>query len=477
MRLVGILRRSLSCIQRDKIQIVQFLDITADQIAASLLNQPPEAGLCLLDSCGVGGSGGNRLIAAIRPVETLEFSGTCDDVLRLLEEKFQSGYSAFFTLSYDFGARLQNLKNSRKNPKSSEPDLFISLFDTIAIHDYNSKTTLLTGNPSRFAEYESIFRSQPLKPPDYSLPTPSVSSNFTKDEYFAAIESIKERIRRGDTYQVNLTQQLTARFPSGFRPEINFSRLRALHPAPFAAFLRRNRSSVVSASPEQFIRIETNGGDRIITASPIKGTRPRGITPSGDKKLSKELISSEKDRAENVMIVDLLRNDLGRICSFGDVRVTSLCNLEQHPSLFHLVSTITGKLEGNPGIAPVIKALFPCGSITGAPKISTIRIIDEIEPVPRGLSMGAIGFMIPPEGFQPFSDFLEMSVAIRTMVVRDQEAIFNVGGGIVIDSDPEKEYEESLLKAKALFSALSIREFGYAAPNRISREQLFPTRV
>ncbi|HBR58302.1 MAG TPA: hypothetical protein DEA22_12690 [Blastocatellia bacterium] len=309
------------------------------------------------------------------------------------------------------------------------------------------------------------------------MPTPSVSSNFTKDEYFAAIESIKERIRRGDTYQVNLTQQLTARFPSGFRPEINFSRLRALHPAPFAAFLRRNRSSVVSASPEQFIRIETKGSERIITASPIKGTRPRGITPSGDKKLSKELISSEKDRAENVMIVDLLRNDLGRICSFGDVRVTSLCNLEQHPSLFHLVSTITGKLEGNPGIAPVIKALFPCGSITGAPKISTIRIIDEIEPVPRGLSMGAIGFMIPPEGFLPFSDFLEMSVAIRTMVVRDQEAIFNVGGGIVIDSDPEKEYEESLLKAKALFSALSIREFGYAAPNRISREQLFPTRV
>ena len=160
------------------------------------------------------------------------------------------------------------------------------------------------------------------------------------------------------------------------------------------------------------------------------------------------------------MIVDLLRNDLGRVCEYGSVHVEKLCDLEEHPTLFHLVSTISGELKENTKPSEILKALFPCGSITGAPKISTMRIIDQIEPSPRGLSMGAIGYYLP-EGFgeinSPLSTLnsrLDLSVAIRTMVIRDQTATFNVGGGIVIDSDPESEYAETLTKAKALLEAI-----------------------
>jgi anthranilate/para-aminobenzoate synthase component I len=158
------------------------------------------------------------------------------------------------------------------------------------------------------------------------------------------------------------------------------------------------------------------------------------------------------------MIVDLMRNDLGRVCEFGSVAVESLCRLEEHPTLFHLVSTVTGTLNQDVAFSDIIKAVFPCGSITGAPKIRTMQIIDEIETMPRGLSMGAIGCRIPGGTFD-LPDIFEMSVAIRTMVIRDKTAVFNVGGGIVIDSDRESEYDESMLKAKALLDALGAGGF------------------
>ncbi|MGH9821243.1 MAG: chorismate-binding protein, partial [Pyrinomonadaceae bacterium] len=200
----------------------------------------------------------------------------------------------------------------------------------------------------------------------------------------------------------------------------------------------------------------------------IKGTRPRGKNASADDALRQELLTSQKDIAENTMIVDLLRNDLGRVCEFGSVRVEKLCDLEEHPTLFHLVSTISGDLKENLKFSDILMALFPCGSITGAPKVSTMRIIDEIEPDARGLSMGAIGFAIRGSRFNVQGSkthrssltarpSLDLSVAIRTMTIRDNRAVFNVGGGIVIDSDPGSEYEESLLKAKALLDAIGAR--------------------
>jgi anthranilate/para-aminobenzoate synthase component I len=227
--------------------------------------------------------------------------------------------------------------------------------------------------------------------------------------------------------------------------------LRRDHPAPFGAFIKRANSTVVSASPERFFTVDRT--TQTISTSPIKGTRPRGKTTAEDEALRNQLLTSEKDRAENVMIVDLLRNDIGRVCEFGSVEVEKLCDLEEHPTLFHLVSTINGKLRADVTFSDILKAVFPCGSITGAPKISTMRIIDGIEPSPRGLSMGAIGYYVPGETFG-LPETIDLSVAIRTMVIRDRTATFNVGGGIVIDSDPEKEFDESLLKAKALLAAI-----------------------
>jgi para-aminobenzoate synthetase component 1 len=276
----------------------------------------------------------------------------------------------------------------------------------------------------------------------------------------AAVETVQEYIRNGDTYQANITQQLTADLPTEITPQIIFSRLRKDHPAPFAAFISRNDSTVVSVSPERFFRVESEVGNatvkRCVSASPIKGTRARGKTPTEDAALRYELAASAKDRAENTMIVDLMRNDLGRVCEYGSVVVEKICDIEEHPTLFHLVSTVKGTLCGDVGIADIIRAVFPCGSITGAPKIRTMQIIDEIETSPRGLSMGAIGVYVPsPISAGP--ETLDVNVAIRTMVVRENQAVFNVGGGIVIDSDPEKEYEESMLKARALLNAIEAR--------------------
>jgi para-aminobenzoate synthetase component 1 len=209
------------------------------------------------------------------------------------------------------------------------------------------------------------------------------------------------------------------------------------------------------------VTIDQSATGREIRASPIKGTRPRGADLLSDNRLRAELLTSQKDRAENTMIVDLMRNDLGRVCEFGSVKVDELCRLDAHPTLFHLVSDVSGKLKDTIRYSDVLKAVFPCGSITGAPKIRTMEIIDRIETEARGLSMGAIGCRIA-SGHSQHGEIFEMSVAIRTMVIRDGESCFNVGGGITIDSDPESEYDESMLKALALLSSLSAQRAGVA---------------
>ena len=452
------------------------LDMTADELISALLSLASSEPLCILDSCGARHLGSHLLIAGIRPVETFELSpDDANETLRLLDEKLTGDFAAIFTLSYEFGRKLQDIWSSkgiavaRPEPDSRrEPDLFLSLFDILIIHDYDFGTTFLAGNTKKFglvadalATNISNFKSE------ISNYVTKVTSNFTKTEYLAVIEEIKERIRSGDTYQTNLTQQLSAKLPGGLTPEVIFHRLRRDHPAPFAAFIKRGRSTVVSASPERFFCIDFE--KRKITTSPIKGTRPRGRTKDKDDALKAGLLASEKDLAENTMIVDLLRNDLGRICEYGTVAVEKLCELEEHPSLFHLVSTVSGDLRMDIRFSEILKATFPCGSITGAPKLSTMRIIDELETADRGLSMGAIGVYVPsrmsgPQSRNPSStlDFghetwdmgLSLSVAIRTMVIRDRTATFNVGGGIVIDSDPESEYAETLTKAKALLAAI-----------------------
>ena len=436
---------------------MQEISLSADELISALLTLSDTSSVCILDSCGIGNLGSHLLIAGIGPLEEVEISR--DDpaeTLRIFEKKISSSnLAAIFTISYDFGLKLQRIIRLRGKAFEAipEPDVFIALLDCLVIHDYDKKKTYLTGNEAKFTEIADLLYgikvSEKIVAPEF-IKSPSAKSNFSKSVYLEKIHAIKNLVRSGDTYQTNLTQQLTVKFTNETKASDIFSRLRQNHPAPFAAFINRKDSTVISASPERLIRIDTDGS---VSVSPIKGTRPRGKTVEEDNRLRTELLTSEKDRAENTMIVDLLRNDIGKFCSHGSVTVEKLCDLEEHPTLFHLVSTVRGKLRDNISYAEIIEAVFPCGSVTGAPKIRTMQIIDRLETADRGLSMGAIGYRIPETGFGMQKTF-DMSVAIRTMVIRERQAVFNVGGGIVIDSDPEKEYEESILKAKALLEAL-----------------------
>jgi para-aminobenzoate synthetase component 1 len=219
--------------------------------------------------------------------------------------------------------------------------------------------------------------------------------------------------------------------------------VRALNPAPFASFFDCGDATIISSSPERFLRIS----DRQVETRPIKGTRPRGRDRTEDDRLRAALLASAKDRAELIMIVDLERNDLGRVCDYGSVSVPALFALEQYATVFHLVSTVTGRLkEGNDHL-DCIRAAFPGGSITGAPKIRAMEIINELEPSPRGIYTGSLGYL----GFNRQTD---LNILIRTMLYRNGTVHFQVGGGIVADSDPVMEYDETLHKGKALLAAL-----------------------
>lgn len=425
------------------------IDLTANDLLSALLTLSETEIVCVLDSCGVGYLNSHLMIAGIDPVDVVEVSN--DDpgkTLAIMEEKLSDGHACVFTISYDLGRKLY--VDTEVSHDTVEPDLFLAAFDVLIVHDYATGVTRLTGNYAKFETIEAKLRSNisNLRFEISDVPT-AVHSNFTKAEYLAAIEAIQERIRCGDTYQVNLTQQLTLDIPVQLTPQRAFARLRRDHPAPFASFIQRVDSTVVSASPERFFRI----GSGHISTSPIKGTRPRGTTAEEDARLKNELLESEKDRAENTMIVDMLRNDIGRVCQYGSVFVEMLCELEEHPTFFHLVSTVTGEVRPIARFSDVLRAMFPCGSITGAPKINTMRMIDEIESADRGLSMGAIGYY-SPERFGLPSTF-DLNVAIRTLVVRDGIGKFHVGGGVTIDSDPVAEYEESLVKAQAILNAFN----------------------
>ena len=426
------------------------IDLTANQLSSASLRLAESEHVSILDSCGVEHLGSHLMIVGIHPIEITEVSGDPDGVLAELERRLSGPAAAVFTVSYDLGPKLEGISTRPGSGKPfTEPDIFVARFDCLAMHDYSSATTFLTGNNKAFDDI--AVRLDTASCDESEVTSPSlVKSNFTRAGYIEAVETIREYIRRGDTYQTNLTRQVRAELSEYLTPEMIFARLRREHPAPFSAFIKRKDSTVVSASPERFFKM-SNGR---ISASPIKGTRPRGTTLEEDNILRAELTSSEKDRAENTMIVDLLRNDLGRVCDYGSVEVESLCDIEEHPTLFHLVSTISGKLRHDATFTEVLRALFPSGSITGAPKIRTMEIIDEIEPAKRRLSMGAIGYYIPENGFEGLEPGFDLSVAIRTMVVRGREAVFNVGGGITTDSDADEEYEESQTKAKALLSAI-----------------------
>ncbi len=343
------------------------------------------------------------------------------------------------------------------------PECYLAFYDVVCALDHatGKKYLVSTGFPElnearrlrraaeRLREVKNrILRRAPGAAGDLMLsPCPDenivLRSNFSHQEYLRAVAAAREYICAGDIFQVNLSQRFEAELP--VPPYDLYRRLRRINPAPFAAYLGFDDLTLISASPERFLRVR---GDWVETR-PIKGTRPRGKSLAEDSALAEELLSSAKDRAENVMIVDLERNDIGRVCRYGTVRVTELAALETFPTVFHLTSTVQGRLLEDKGRIDLLKACFPGGSITGAPKVRAMEIIDELEPTRRGVYTGSIGYL-------GFSGEMDLNIVIRTFLVKAGRACFQAGGGIVFDSEPEAEYEETLDKAKALVQALNL---------------------
>ena len=271
----------------------------------------------------------------------------------------------------------------------------------------------------------------------------AISSNLTRADFIAAVQHAQRYIRAGDIYQVNLSQRLMAQ--GEFAGWELFEKLSTVSPAPFSAFLDCGDFEIASSSPEQFLRLSASH----IQTRPIKGTRPRDADPTRDAQLAYELQTSAKELAELVMITDLLRNDLGKVCEYGSVQVPELAKLEKFAQVQHLVSTVEGRLRDDVTHFAAFASCFPGGSITGAPKFRAMEIIDELEPVSRGPYCGALGYL----GFNRES---QLSITIRAAICRDGVAHFNVGAGIVADSNPEAEYEETLAKARGFLAALNL---------------------
>ncbi len=360
-------------------------------------------------------------------------------------------------LGYDLGRTLERIPSIATDDLAL-PECYLGFYDVVIGYDHlaGRAYAVSCGFPAsdelermerarvRLEAMKARLSRARAKPGRAALPERlSVTPNFTHDAYLRAIQRTREYIIAGDIFQANISQRFEAEWRT---PAYDlYQRLRSASPVPFAAFLDFEGVSVASASPERFLRVD---GDRVETR-PIKGTRPRGKTADEDAALAKALLDSEKDRAENVMIVDLERNDLGRVCRYGTVRVTELCALEKFPTVFHLTSTVEGRLGPGKGLVDLLRAAFPGGSITGAPKVRAMEIIEELEPTRRGVYTGSIGYL----GFDGTAD---LNIAIRTAVVKDGRAYYQAGGGIVYDSEPEAEYQETLHKARAFFRAIGV---------------------
>lgn len=346
------------------------------------------------------------------------------------------------------------------------PECYIAFYDAIIAFDHLEGRTYIsaTGFPEmeeasrrskaqeRIDELRAILAETPCLEETIhsgvviSSKNAKIRANFTHEEYVKAVAAAREYIASGDIFQVNLSQRFEVDLP--IAPYELYRKLRLINPAPFACYLNFDDVAVASASPERFLRLD---GD-LVETRPMKGTRPRGKSAAEDDALARELLQSVKDRAENVMIVDLERNDLGRVCKYGTVRVRELWTLERYATVFQLTSTVEGRLREGKSRIDLLKATFPGGSISGAPKVRAMEIIDELEPNRRGIYTGSLGYL-------SFDGGMDLNIVIRTFLIKDGIAYFQVGGGIVSDSDPEAEYQETLDKARALIEALEFSPF------------------
>ena len=375
---------------------------------------------------------------------------------------FSGGAVGFF--SYDivrFFERLPRLALDDLNC----PDLLFMFTDTVIAFDHEEKTIQIIYTPprshllqtdrkallekglSKIARIEQQLAG-PIQRrlPQYQFNNSTIAahpdSNFTKEQYLKMVLRCKEYIAAGDIYQANLSQRFSVPFDQD--PWLLYKVLRQINPSPFAGFLQMEDLYLISASPERLIRLQ---GD-LLETRPIAGTRPRGKNPIEDREMRMELLSNEKERAEHLMLVDLERNDLGKVCRYGSVRVNELMVTERYSHVMHMVSNIRGELSPGKRSLDVIRAVFPGGTITGVPKVRCMEIIEELEPVVRGPYTGSFGYI-------SFTDELDLNLIIRTFVIKNGRAYIQVGAGIVADSEPEREYKETLYKAEALLRTLS----------------------
>ena len=433
---------------------------------------------------GLSGDGLNEIRALVAPHASDAVAGL---------PPFQGGAAGY--LSYDWGRVLERRVPAPRHDDLALPDVVLGLYDWVVAwdHDQSRAWLISTGIPETspvarskraveraaavrdmvvvasgssrthvgsgfsrtnggYGSGQTIGMSLPTRggpAPSFPIEDPwwdprlDLRASFTRHGYLEAVARVREYILAGDIFQANLSQRFDA--PLGETPWQFYKRLRTRNAAPFAAYLDFPDGVVLSASPERFLSVDVDGH---VETRPIKGTRPRGVGPEHDAALAQALTESAKDRAENLMIVDLLRNDLSRVCAPGSVRVRELFALEHFATVHHLVSTVVGRLEPGTDALDLVRAAFPGGSITGAPKVRAMEIIAELEPSERGVYCGAIGYF-------SVTGALDSSIAIRTAVARAGRVYFSAGGGVVADSDPGEEYRETLDKARGLIDQLA----------------------
>lgn len=380
-----------------------------------------------------------------------------DDKDKKIDVPFLGGAVGF--LSYDLGFCLERVAR-RNTDDLRAPDLWLAFFDVILCIDRykdrvlvfssgfpetnsrlrrkraNSRIKVFLDRLEDVNETENLLSINNVNLRDYAL-----ESNFSHADYIKAVNKSLDYIVKGDIYQINLSQRFHAQ--TDLTSEQLYRNLRSVFPVPFGGLLKAEDFSIVSGSPERFLKYD----GRFLVTRPMKGTRPRSEDRALDRKYKKALKSSKKDRAELLMIVDLERNDLGRVCDYGSVRVESLRNFEEYSTVFQTTSQIKGKLYPEMDRVDIIKACFPGGSITGCPKIRAMQIIEELEPNRRGIYTGSFGYF-------SFNGNMDFNILIRSFFKKNKDIYFGVGGGIVYDSKPELEYQETLVKAEALKRAL-----------------------
>ena len=348
--------------------------------------------------------------------------------------------------AYDFGRRLRK-SILRYDENRDSPDMRFGLYDAVLIWDHSNGDLFVARNPNREDAVEvadqlkGILLDSKSDKADGVFEVGALSCDYTREDYLDRVEEVRRLIVEGEIYQANLSRRYDAAFQGS--SAALYRRLRKENPAPYSAFMNFGDEIILSTSPERFFYCR----DGRANTRPIKGTRPRGQTGEEQSRLEKELASSEKDQAELLMIVDLERNDLGRVCEIGSIRVDDLFALENYASVIHQTASVSGSLASDKDALDCLAAMFPGGSITGAPKIRAMEALDTIESNRRGIYTGSIGYL----GSDGSADF---NIAIRTLRISEGRVAFNVGGGIVWDSIPENEYEETLHKAKAILKAL-----------------------